>query len=338
MVPDHDLSRDRGATEIIGLLLLDGFALMSYASVVEPYRAANVLAGRALYRWTHLSIDGKNARASNGATIVADQHVDTPGRWDTLFVFAGGDPNRAANAAIFAWLRQVGMTGATMVGVSAGPWLLAGAGLLDGYRATVHWEHWPAFIEAFPMVTPERGLYVIDRRRVTCAGGLAGMDLAVELIERRHGHELAARISDWFIQGEPRAARTPQLQTLRARYAIADDRILRVLAKMESSVEDPVPSFQLAEIAGLSLRQLERLFNRLIGESINRHYIRVRLTSARHLLRTTRLSITNVGLASGFRSSSHFSRTYLQHYGSSPSVDRERLDSDDGVVPAAEQA
>ena len=209
-----------------------------------------------------------------------------------------------------------------IVGVSAGPWLLARAGLLDGYRATVHWEHWPAFVEAFPKVAPEPGLYVIDRRRVTCAGGMAGMDLAVELIEREHGHDLAARISDWFIQSEPRGADRPQRLTLRARYSIGDDRLLRVLAKMESSVEEPVSTSLLAEIAGLSPRQLERLFTRMIGETIGKHYVRIRLENARHLLRTTRLSITDVGIACGFKSSSHFSRTYLDHYALPPSRDR----------------
>lgn len=326
-MPTNDAGDDFSKPRRLGLLLIDGFALMSYASVIEPYRAANMLAGRTLYHWVHISIDGQSARASNGATIVADRHVGDPVQWDTLFVFAGGDPNRAADAATFAWLRNAALAGAMIVGVSAGPWVLARAGLLDGYRATVHWEHWPAFVEAFPMVTPEPGLYVIDRRRVTCAGGMAGMDLAVELIEREQGHELAARISDWFIQSEPRRADRPQRLTLRARYAIGDDRLLRVLAKMESSVEDPAPTAVLADIAGLSLRQLERLFNRMIGETIGKHFIRIRLENAKHLLRTTRLSITDVGIACGFKSSSHFSRIYLDHYGISPSRDR--------VVPSA---
>ncbi len=321
-MPIDDTPQDSGQIHTIGLVLIDGFALLSYASVIEPYRAANILAGRALYRWTHISIDGQSARASNGATIIADQRVGDPTACDTLFVFAGGDPNRAADPATCAWLRQAALTGATIVGVSAGPWVLARAGLLDGYRATVHWEHWPAFVEAFPMVTAERGLYVIDRRRVTCAGGMAGMDLAVELIEREQGHALAARISDWFIQSEPRGANKPQRLTLRARYAIGDDRILRVLAKMEASVEDPVPKSALAAIAGLSIRQLERLFGQLIGETIGRHYLRIRLTSARQLLQTTRLSITSVALACGFKSSSHFSRIYAAHHERTPGAER----------------
>lgn len=332
-MPIRDGDTLNPALQTLGLLLTDGFALMSYASVIEPYRAANMLAGRTLYRWVHISPDGQPARASNGATILADRKVGDPLDCDTLFVFAAGDPHRVADPAIFAWLRQVAVTGAVIAGVSAGPWLLARAGLLDGYRATLHWEHRPAFVEAFPLVTPEPGLYVIDRRRVTCAGGMAGMDLAVELIEREHGHALAARIGDWFIQSEPRGADKPQRSTLRARYGIGDDRVLRVLARMEASLEEPVPRAALARTAGMSLRQLERLFAGLIGESIAQHYVRVRLDRARQLLRTTRLSITDIGIACGFRSSSHFSRSYRACYGTTPGGDRHGPRPDGDAAP-----
>ncbi len=306
----------------IGLLLLDGFALLSYAAVIEPYRAANVLAGRTLYRWLHISIDGRPARASNGATIAADRRVGEATGCDTLFVFAAGNPLMAGDPATMAWLRQVALGGATIAGVSAGPWLLARAGLLDGYRATIHWEHRPAFVAVFPRVTAEVGVYVIDRARVTCAGGMAGMDLAVELIEREQGHALAARISDWFIQSEPRDAGKPQRLMLRARYSISDDRILRILAVMEASIEDPVARPMLARLAGVSLRQLDRLFADLVGETAGKHYLRIRLASARQLLRTTRMSVTDVGIACGFKSSSHFSRTYTAHHGKAPGRDR----------------
>ena len=322
LTPLSDFPEEPSPIRTIGLLLIDGFALMSYASVIEPYRAANVLAERDLYTWVHISIDGLPARASNGATIVADRRVSDPLRCDTLFVFAAGDPNCDIDPAFFVFLRQAAVAGTVIAGISAGPYLLARAGLLDGYRATVHWEHRPAFVEAFPSVSPDPGLYVIDRRRVTCAGGIAGLDLAVDLIEREQGHTLAAQIRDWFIQSEPREADKPQRLTLRARYGITDDRVLRVLAKMEAFVEEPLSPTVLARTAGTSVRQLERLFANLIGETVGRHYLRIRLESARQLLRTTRHSITVVGIACGFKSSSHFSRAYAARYGTTPGDER----------------
>ncbi len=323
-MPMDDSRRNNIDIRSLGLFLVDGFALMSYASVIEPYRAANMLAGRALYRWSHISIDGAASHASNGAMILADQAVGEPLACDVLFVFAGGDPTRFVDEGAFAWLRQIAAGGTVIAGISAGPFLLARAGLLDGYRATIHWEHRAAFAEAFPKTTPDLGLYVTDRRRLTCAGGMAGMDLSLELIEREQGHAIAAQVSDWFIRGEPRGATRPQRLSLRDRYGITNDRVLMVLARMESTVEEPSSREDLAHVAGVSVRQLERLFGSHLGETVNNRYMRIRLTQADQLLRTTGLSTTAIAIACGFKSSSHFSRTYKAHYGRSPSEDRGR--------------
>jgi transcriptional regulator GlxA family with amidase domain len=307
------------SSRTLGLLLLDGFALMSYASVVEPYRAANILAERPLYRWAHISVDGGPAHASNGALIVADAAVGQPVDCETLFVFAGGDPATFADARTFAWLRQMAARGTVIVGVSAGPYVMARAGLLDGYRATIHWEHRTAFAEAFPAIAMETGLYVIDRRRVTCAGGMAGMDLSVELIEREHGHALAALVSDWFIRSQPRGADRPQRLSLRERYAIGNDAVLKALAQMEADVEEPAARDVLARIAGVSVRQLERLFRQHLGKTLSDVYLAIRLEQADRLLRTTTLSVTEVSLACGFRTASHFSRRFVESFGRPPS-------------------
>lgn len=323
-MPINDIVRNRSETRRLGLLLVDGFALMSYASVIEPYRAANTLAGRALYSWTHISVDGKSSHASNGAMIMADQPVGSPIDCDALFVFAGGDPSRVSDARTFAWLRSVAARGTVIAGISAGPYLLARAGLLDSYRATIHWEHRAAFNEAFPLIPLESGLYVIDRRRLTCAGGMAGMDLALELIEREQGHDLAAQVSDWFIRSEPRAADRPQRLSLRDRYEITNDRVLKVLAHMEATVGEPSDRNLLAGIAGVSVRQLERLFADHLGETVNDCYLRIRLEQAAQLLRSTGLPITDIAIACGFKSTSHFSRAYKRRFARSPSEERPR--------------
>jgi transcriptional regulator GlxA family with amidase domain len=140
--------------------------------------------------------------------IIADQAVGLPVECDTLFVFAAGNSTKFVDAKTFGWLRQIAAGGTIIAGISAAPYLLARAGLLDGYQATIHWEHRAAFVEAFPMVISQSGLYAIDRRRVTCASGMAGMDLALELIEREQGHKLAAEVSDWFFRSEPARRRS----------------------------------------------------------------------------------------------------------------------------------
>ena len=316
MLKDDKMGHAAG--RLLGLLLIDGFALMSYASVIEPFRAANTLAGRDLYRWTHISIDGHAVRASNGASILADQAVGEPIACDTLFVFAGGDPAAFTDAKTFAWLRRLARLNIRLAGVSGGPFLLARAGVLAGYRATIHWDHLTAFQDAFPTLAIEPGLYVIDRRRLTCAGGTAGLDLAVELIEREHGHKLAAQVSEWFIRTESRAAGKSQRLSLRERVGVSNDRVLKVLAEMEARLEKPVGRRELAEIAGVSLRQLERLFASHLHEALSEAYLRIRLQKAEELLRKTGLSVADIGAACGFQSNSHFSRAFKARFKSTP--------------------
>jgi transcriptional regulator GlxA family with amidase domain len=310
--------RHAGAPRRISLLLIDDFALMSYAAFLEPFRAANSLAGKALYAWTHVAVAGDSATASNGSTLLCERRVGDDEAPDMLFVFAGGDPATFQDRATFAWLRRMAGRGVALGGVSGGPFVLARAGLLDGRRATIHWEHAEAFREAFPGVALESRLYVLDRGRMTCAGGTSGLDLALELIETDHGRGLADRVGEWFIRSEPRRSEGAQRPGLRERYGVRHEGALRALEAMEAQIEAPLGREALAEIAGLSVRQLERLFRAHLGSTIAEVYLRLRLEHARRLLRTTGLSITEVAVACGFQSGSHFARVFRQAFGCSP--------------------
>lgn len=309
--------------QTFGFLLIDGFPLMGYAAIVEAFRAANVLAGRPLYEWAHISVTGLPCRASSGATILPERTVGDHVACDALFVFAGGDPTLFADSRTFAWLRDVARRGAIMIGVSGGVYVMGRAGLLDGRRATVHWEYRDAFMEAFPSIRCEPGLYVFDGRRITCAGGMAGMDLAVELIGRDQGHDLAIAVSDWYIRAEPRTATRSQRVSLQERYGVANARMLRVLAHMEHTIEEPVSRKALAEVAGVSLRQLERLFDKHLNVSIRVIYLTIRLEQAEHLLRSTSLTVTQVAMACGFSHASHFSRAFRARHGRAPVLFRQ---------------
>ncbi len=318
---------DNSPTQI-GIILIDGFSLMSYASIVEPFRAVNDLAGKTLYTWTHVAPSGGAVQASNGASLIAEQNITEASRFDLLFVFAAGDPAAIDDRALFGWLRRRAAEGARIAGVSGGPYVLARAGLLDGYSATIHWEHQLAFAEQFPTVALDPGLYVIDRRRLTCAGGTAGLDLAIELIERDHGHALAARVGEWFIRTEHRSANRPQRPGLRDRYGLQDDRLLKVIAHMEATVGEPLTREALALLAGVSVRQLERLFRDQLNRGVHDVYREIRLAQARELLSKTNMPITQIALACGFQGSSHFSAAFRQAFGAAPSAWRKRGGAD----------
>jgi transcriptional regulator GlxA family with amidase domain len=316
------LANDAGPTRI-GFLLIDGFALLSYASVIEPFRAANTLAKRTLYSWKHISVGGDLIRASNGVHIVAESRVGEDLDLDVLLVCAGGNPSEFHDESTYAWLRRMVTRVQRLGGVSGGPFILARAGLLNGYRCTIHWEHLPAFVETFPELHVEPSLFVIDRNRLTCAGGIAGLDMAIDLIGSDHGPGLATKVGEWYIRTEARAGRGAQRASPSERYGTRNGKLLRVLVHMESHVEEPATRAELAALVGVSVRQLERLFAAHMHTTLKAVYQRIRLAHADKLLRQTVLSVTEISVACGFTSQRHFSRQFKNEFGRSPS--RQRL-------------
>ena len=183
--------RQIGEPLTIGFLLIPGFALMSYSCAVEPYRAANTLAGRELYRWVHISPDSGPATASNGVSVLPDHGLEAPVDVDELFVCAGGNTHLFDDPPTLAWLRNQSHRTRLIGGVAGGPLILAMAGLLSGYRCTMHWEYIPGFRELYPTHTVTGTRFEIDRGRATSAGGAAALEMMVGMISDRHGHELA---------------------------------------------------------------------------------------------------------------------------------------------------
>lgn len=307
---------------IIGILPIAGFALMSYASSVEPFRAANLLSGRALYRTVVFGLDATAIPSSGAASIAPDAVITDTIRPDYLFVIAGGDPTQFTNRLAFNWLAHMARAGTVIGGVSGGPVILARAGLMDGRRMTVHWEHAAALAEASPQLLIERTLYVIDRDRVTCAGGIAPLDLMHALIAQHHGGTFARQVSDWFLHTEIRPAIGPQRSGLVARVGVSSPAILDAVEAMERHVADPLSLNQLATRSRISPRQLNRLFKDKLGRPAMRYYRDLRLEKARNLLRNSSLSLTEIALATGFSSSAHFSAAFKGKFGHPPSCER----------------
>lgn len=326
-MPTHPDVRLPGASLTLGFLLIPGFSLMSYAAAVEPLRAANQLSGKTLYRWWQTAPGNGPAVASNGAAMLSNHEFGADDLPDLLLVCAGGNPSAFSDRKTFAWLRRLSQQGVIIGGISGGPFILARAGLLTRRRCTVHWEHMPAFQEAFPDVLLTRSLFEIDRDRITCAGGVAALDLMVALITRDHGFELGAAVSEWFLHTSVREGAGPQRMDLRFRLRVGDERLLTVLKVMEAHVEVPVPRGELAKLASLSVRQLERLFREQLSRGVHEHYLALRLARAAQLLRGTSLSILDIAVATGFASASHFSRAFRAVYGCRPrdALRRERV-------------
>jgi len=299
-------------------LLLERFTMISFAAAIEPLRLANRLSGRPLYEWRVIGENGEFAACSNGTRIMLDGGLGETLNGDTILVCGGVDIARAATRPVLGWLRREARRGARMGALCTGAWVLAEAGLLDGRRATIHWENQDGFAEEFPDVTLIRTVFVEDASRLTAAGGTAAIDLMLRQIARDHGSELANRVADQMIHTSIRSEDDHQRLSIPTRIGARHPRLAQVIARMEANIEDPISPARLATDANLSPRQLERLFARYLGRSPKRYYMELRLERARNLLMQTEMSVIEIALACGFGSASHFSKCYRAIYGSTP--------------------
>ncbi|MFC2967663.1 GlxA family transcriptional regulator [Acidimangrovimonas pyrenivorans] len=303
-------------------LLLDQFTMLSFAGGVEPLRIANRIAGRELYSWALAGEGGEFVTCSNGASFKLDMGLDELTREDVVLVCGGIDVQKATTKAVLNWLRREARRGAVLGGLCTGAYPLARAGLLDGKRATIHWENQDGFLEEFDEVNLTKSVFVVDGNRMSTAGGTSSIDLMLKIIADDHGDELANTVADQLIYSTIRTDQDTQRLSIPTRIGVRHPKLAGVIQRMENAIEDPVSPSELAREVGMSTRQLERLFRRYLNRSPKRYYMELRLQKARNLLMQTDMSVINVALACGFASPSHFSKCYRAHYSTTPYRER----------------
>ncbi len=312
------------APERFVFVLLEGFTLLSLAGAVDSLRLTNRHLGREAVGWLLAGEAGAGAtvHSSSGTEITLDAGFGALRHGDTVIVCAGEDVARHITQPLLSWLRREARRGVAIGALCTGAQVLAAAGLLDGKRATIHWENHDGFAEAFDAVELKRSVYVIDGNRMTSAGGTAAIDLMLKLIARDFGTDTAAAVADQQVYTTIRTERDTQRLSVPTRIGIRHPKLAQVIQAMEDNIEEPVSPAKLAAQVGLSTRQLERLFRRYLNRSPKRYYMEIRLRKARNLLMQTDMSVINVGLACGFTSPSHFSKCYRAHYETTPYRER----------------
>lgn len=309
----------------VSFLLLPGYSFIAFAAAVEPLRMANQLRQRELYRWQALTADGAPVAASNGLQVVPQGSLHSlESAPDLLLVCGGVDVQEACARDTLSALRRLARRRAAMGAVCTGAYLLAEAGLLAGFRCTLHWEHISSLYESlrFPQTVFTNELFVIDRDRYTCSGGVAPLDMMLNVIARQQGLELAEDIAEEFLHERIRDVEERQRMPLRVRLGTSQPKLCEVVTLMEANIHEPLTLDELAKHASTSRRQLERLFRRYLGCSPMRYYLDLRLARARQLLLQTEMPITDIAIASGFVSPPHFTKCYHDRYGRSPRDER----------------
>lgn len=310
-----------------GIVLLPEFSNLCFANLIEPLRAANDLSDQPVAKWHLFSLDGHSVSSTSGLTFPVNKSIakipDTA-PLDILFILASYNYESYITPELIQQLRTLKPYATQMAGLDAGPFVLARAGLLNGYRATIHWAELEVFQEAFPEIEVCADRYVIDRDRITTGGASTSMDLILEVIRQHHSEQLAIEVAEFLIFDIERPGSSQQREFTSARLSVRAPRLAKAVKVMEKNIETPLAMSDLAQKVGTSQRQLEREFRDVLKTTPARYYTLLRTAAARRLLRETNFSITQIAVRSGFNSSAALIRNYRSIYNCTPSTDRKQ--------------
>ena len=304
-----------------GFLLMSEYSMMAFVAAIDQLRMANRLSGNCLYEWIILSETDAPVHASAGMAVTSIE-MKKSGKLDAVFVCGGTHIETKVSKAVTAWLRVQAKSGTNLGAICTGTFILAQAGLLKGYRCTIHWENMIGLRERFPELVISPDVFEVDRDRYTCAGGSAAMDMMEHLIAQKHGRELAHEIAEEFLLERIRGRNDRQRPLLRLQLGASQPKLAEAVAFMQANIEEPISLDEISSHVGLSRRQLERLFRKYLHCVPNRYYRRIRLMRARQLLLQTPMLIVDIAFASGFVSTPYFSKCYREYFGVPPRDER----------------
>jgi transcriptional regulator GlxA family with amidase domain len=304
-----DWRRSDPETRRVSVLLFPQFSMHCLANTVEPMRAANTLLGRYVYHWQFLSLDGLPVASSSGLPVTPDAALGQMSG-DLLFLMPSYGARKLADAATLRALRSAARRFRILVGMDMGSWLLASADLLAGHRATIHWEEYEAFSEAFPEVDAVKKRLVMQGNRWSCGGAMTAFDLILRMIGEDHGEALRLEVAALFMQGEA--------EDLAPRLRPRSQLVAAAVAQMRDRLEDPASIAEIAAQLGTHQRDLEALFKRQLGATPRTVYRRIRLVAARRYVEQTQLSVAEIAVRCGYQDPSAMTRAFTSEFGDSP--------------------
>ena len=301
----------------LALLVLPQSSILEVASTLDPLRSANRHLGSDMYRWRVVSPNGHAVPLTCGIELPSNGPLSAAIGADALVVIAGFQQWQVATPALIRQLSRMAPGFRAMGAIDAGSWVLARAGLLNGYRATVHWEDLEDFAAAHPAIDVVPDRFVIDRNRFTAGGAAPACDLMLHLIGARHGAAVAMQTAASFIT-TAQDGHVPQISPAKPNLRL-DTRVAAAITRMQTHLDSPEPIAAIAKSVGLSPRRLETLFAETVGLTPGAYALSLRLAAARRMITDTRHPLAEVALRCGFSSASTLSRAFRAKFGGRPS-------------------
>lgn len=298
----------------IGVLLFENFSNHCLANAVEPLRVCNDLLGYEAYGWQYLTLNGMSVVSSSGLPVAAEAALSDAKAGDVLFLLPSFGFRDLTTPATVRALRVAATRFQVMAGLDVGSWLLASAGLLEGRRATIHWEELDGFAERYPDVTVERQRFIRDANRWTCAGATTALDMVLAMIRDDHGSIVALEVAGSLMHGTAGSdAPQPEFGA-----GVGDARVTKAISIMRDNLEEPLPLPQLAKEIGIGLHALKLAFDRELQESPGQVYRHMRLSAARRLVEQTQLSVAEVAVRCGYENPAAMTRAFRRAFGQPP--------------------
>ncbi len=295
------------------VILFDGFSNLCLANAIEPLRAANDILGRSYYNWKIETLTGKRARSSSGLSIMPDGPVDVAANADRLFLISSYGYDAVFNQSLGKVMRAYLYNQKEIYGLDTGAWLMAEAGLLNGKRATIHWDVLSRFEEKFLSVQAENRPFVRDDLLVTCGGAMSTFDLILQMIVEDCGAGVGFDVENLF-------KRVPSLQYQSEADELTDIGVTRkAMVIMRANLEKPLRLKLIAASLDVHPKAMERAFKKEFGAPAGQLYKRLRLNSVRDLVENTNANFADIAVRSGYQSASAMTRAFVAEFDYTPS-------------------
>ena len=312
----------------VGFALLENFSMMAFTGAVDALVTANLLSNSEQFVFTFYG--------ENDDFVKSDLNIDvsvtgsftgiTPQKLDVLLVCGGLRTKLEVQPKLQSILQQAARLPCRIGGVWNGSYILAQAGIMQGYECTIHPENYALMSEVFPNVNVSKKPYVIDRERFSSAGATSTLGLMLSLIGKLSDENLMRSVESILNVDSVLGEATDGSLTMLPSNPTFPESLKTILSLMDTHIDEPLSAIQLADSVGLSRRQMERMFQKYMDTSPARYSLELRLNRAHQLLRQSNASVVNVSVACGFTSATHFSHCFKDYFGMSPSEARKRRD------------
>lgn len=325
----------------IDFLIFDGFPMACLTSMIEPLRAANEISGQVAFSWTLLAETMEKVRSSAGVSFEPDMALSQAQGPDHLFLLSPPMAQFSNPKAGYGALRNLGRHGTILGGVSGGVFPLVRSGVMAGQMVSVHWCYEAAFRSEFPEVQASDQVIEVSQRRYTASGAAAAFDLSLRLIETRLGADVATEVACWFqhplMRGEGVRQSIPTYRQS-STDATLPPVVAKAVAVFSANLTEPISVADVADVVGVSARQIERSFKKATGQSPSHYYRSMRMKAARQLVMYSKDSMAQIALQVGYGSTTPMVQHYKDAFGLPPQEDRRRINlyrvQDNSPVPS----